>query len=71
MPAHLRTTTDLTAFYEKAPQDMSRYELGELEKVLREKEIEEQMRLERGSDAESDDDFSDSEINFEDKAALM
>jgi len=35
MPAHLRATTDLTEFYEKPPQDMSRYELQELEHMMR------------------------------------
>lgn len=35
MPAHLRATTDMTEFYEKPPQDMSRYELQELEHMLR------------------------------------
>lgn len=67
MPAHLRVTTDLTQFYEKPPQEMSRYELGELEKLLREKEIEEQLRLERGSDAESEEE----EIDATDLAELM
>jgi hypothetical protein len=34
-PAHLRSTTDLTEFYEKPPQEMSRYELQELEHMMR------------------------------------
>lgn len=34
VPAHVRATTDLSEFYEKAPQEMSRYELKELERVL-------------------------------------
>ena len=34
VPAHIRATTDLSEFYEKAPQEMSRYELKELERVL-------------------------------------
>ena len=46
---------------------MSRHELGELERVLREKEIEEQERLERGSDAESEEE----QLNATDLAALM
>ena len=29
-PAHVKATTDLSAFYEKPPQEMSRYELQEL-----------------------------------------
>ena len=67
MPAHLRASTDMTLFYEKAPQEMSRYELGELEKVLRDKEVEEQLRLERGSDAETSED----ELDATDMAELM
>lgn len=46
---------------------MSRHELGELERVLREKEIEEQERLERGSDAESEEE----QLSATDLAALM
>ena len=34
-PAHLRSTTDLTEFYEKPPQEMSGYELQELEHMMR------------------------------------
>ena len=34
VPAHIRATTDLSEFYEKAPQEMSRYELKELERIL-------------------------------------
>lgn len=33
-PAHVRATTDLSEFYEKPPQEMSRYELNHLEHVL-------------------------------------
>jgi len=45
VPAHVRATRDLSEFYEKAPLEMSRYELQQLEQVLRggneEKEAEE------------------------------
>lgn len=34
VPAHVRATVDMTEFYIKPPQDMSRYELQELEKYL-------------------------------------
>lgn len=34
VPANVRATTDLSEFYEKAPQEMSRYELKELERIL-------------------------------------
>lgn len=47
MPAHLRATTDLTEFYEKPPQEMSRYELQELEHM---------MRLAENNEDEVDDD---------------
>jgi len=41
-PAHIRATTDFSAFYEKTPAEMSRYELTELERIMRmtEEEIE-------------------------------
>jgi succinate dehydrogenase flavin-adding protein (antitoxin of CptAB toxin-antitoxin module) len=35
IPAHTRATRDLTEFYEKSPEEMSRYELAELEKLLK------------------------------------
>lgn len=34
IPAHVKATTDLSEFYEKAPHEMSRYELQELEKIM-------------------------------------
>ena len=34
VPANIRSSTDLSEFYEKAPYEMSRYELKELERVL-------------------------------------
>jgi hypothetical protein len=34
VPAHVRATTDLSEFYEKAPSEMSRYELKELERYM-------------------------------------
>jgi len=37
-PAHIRATNDLSEFYEKPPHEMSRYELEELEKIMRETE---------------------------------
>ena len=40
-PAHIRATSDLSEFYEKAPHEMSRYELQELEKIMMLKENEE------------------------------
>lgn len=62
MPAHLRATTDMTEFYEKPPQEMSRYELADLEKFLRDKEIEEQLRMEKGSDYESEDELDGTDM---------
>lgn len=35
MSADLRARTDLTEFYDKTPQQMSRYEIADLEKELR------------------------------------
>lgn len=37
-PAHLRATTDFSEFYEKPPHEMSRYELEQLEQLMREYE---------------------------------
>ena len=34
-PANLRAVTDFSEFYEKPPHEMSRYELNELEKIIR------------------------------------
>jgi division protein CdvB (Snf7/Vps24/ESCRT-III family) len=49
-PAHVRAITDMSAFYEKTPAEMSRYELQELEKIMRmteeESEAIEQAELE-------------------------
>lgn len=48
VPAHIRANTDLSRFYEKAPQEMSRYELKELERVLlmtEEEKVEESERI--------------------------
>jgi len=45
-PAHLKATTDFSEFYEKAPAEMSRYELQELGEILRleeEEELEEEQ----------------------------
>ena len=33
-PASIRATTDFSAFYEKSPAEMSRYELQELERLI-------------------------------------
>ena len=38
-PAHVRATTDLSEFYEKSPAEMSRYELQELERILKMEEL--------------------------------
>ena len=46
-PAHVRANNDLSEFYEKPPQEMSRYELEELEKIMRE--------IEEGGDEEEID----------------
>lgn len=35
IPAHIKATRDLSEFYEKSPEEMSRYELEELEKILK------------------------------------
>lgn len=37
-PASIRAKTDFSEFYEKTPQEMSRYELEDLERIVREKE---------------------------------
>ena len=34
-PAAVRAVTDFSEFYEKAPHEMSRYELNELERIIR------------------------------------
>lgn len=48
IPAEVRATRDLSEFYEKPPQEMSRYELEKLEKILKitdeEREAEEGMK---------------------------
>ena len=45
-PANLRAVTDFSEFYEKPPHEMSRYELNELEKII---------RIEDGLDQEEED----------------
>lgn len=45
-PANLRAVTDFSEFYEKPPHEMSRYELNELEKII---------RIEDGIDQEEED----------------
>lgn len=37
-PAHVRATTDMSLMYEKPPSEMSRYELQELEQMMKEQE---------------------------------
>jgi hypothetical protein len=49
-PAHIRATTDMSAFYEKTPAEMSRYELQELEKVLRINETEESQTAQQADE---------------------
>lgn len=34
-PAHVRATTDMSLMYEKPPSEMSRYELQDLEKMMK------------------------------------
>ena len=34
MPAHIKISEDYTKYYVKTPQEMSRHELAELERVL-------------------------------------
>ena len=53
-PAHLRATTDMSEFYERAPHEMSRYELQELENIIRLAETDEM-----GDDSD-DESFADS-----------
>lgn len=36
MPAHARATVDQSKYYLKTPQEMSRFEIAELETMLRE-----------------------------------
>jgi len=38
VPSHVKATVDQSLFYEKAPSDMSRYELQELEKFMKQAE---------------------------------
>ena len=38
MPTHVKATEDMSKYYIKSPQEMSRYELAELEQELREVE---------------------------------
>lgn len=45
VPLHVRVTQDLTKYYIKSPNEMTRAELGELEKELR--EIEEEAEEEK------------------------
>ena len=40
-PVHVKQTVDMSEFYEKPPQEMSRYELQELEQFMR-KQMEEE-----------------------------
>lgn len=60
IPAHVRATRDLTEFYEKSPEEMSRYELAELEKLLKmtdeEREAWEQLEFEQRMQANQFDD---------------
>jgi hypothetical protein len=50
-PANLRAVTDFSEFYEKPPHEMSRYELQELEKILRiEDGLEEAEQVEEEGD---------------------
>ena len=70
VPLNVRVTTDLTKHYIKSPQEMTRLELAELEKELREiedeaededkkgeKGVEDQDEEEEESEAENDDDL--------------
>jgi hypothetical protein len=56
-PANLRAVTDFSEFYEKPPNEMSRYELQELEKII---------RIEDGLDQEEEEEIQsvDSEGNI-------
>lgn len=54
VPAHVKQTVDLSLFYEKAPQDMSRYELQELERYM--KESEENIEIDEGGNRLSKED---------------
>jgi len=52
MPANVRAVTDSTQFYAKTPQQMSRYEIADLEKELRAITSPEQFAADQEKDAE-------------------
>ena len=60
-PAHIKQTTDMSLFYEKPPSEMSRYELQELETLLRE--------LEEGDENTSDEE--EEEVTYDDEGNII
>ena len=67
-PAHTRQTTDMTEFYEKTPNEMSRYELQDLEKFMKENYLGEEVEH---SEEESDGDVYDEDGNPIDKEIIF
>lgn len=63
-PAHVRQTMDMSEFYIKPPHEMSRYEIQEVERLLKLEQEEDQK-----ADAAPEDDY-DEEGNLIDKLAI-
>ena len=71
VPSHVKATVDQSLFYEKAPSDMSRYELQELERYM--KQAEESLGQEEKQEVLFDEDgnpLSKQEMLLQDKEYL-
>lgn len=67
MPIHVRTTVDLTKYYIKSPNEMTRAELAELEKELREIEEEAEEEAKNQQKPEGEEEQEEAEEDKEDE----
>ena len=63
-PANLRAVTDFSEFYEKPPHEMSRYELNELEKIIRIEDGIDQEEIDLAPSVDADGNVIDKLVEF-------